>query len=284
MSDWTEYAVIYQREQLKFWQHWLEDAKKNQAKSTQPEAFDSFIKTAERNVTRAEGQLEKLGHRVAIQGGAKARKAQPMSEEAKPLSPDAEALAHAYGAGPVTVSAQGGGRAHVEAVAKAVQAWNRATGVAVFRLSNDPNADIVIRTDPKDIVATSETGSSMTAAGTEHTLQNSVGTPSGVQGSINLSPGFAADSATIGHELGHAVGLAHPGPPTDPYRDTQSLMGSSGDARKISYSEAALIRSSVVIIPAPVSNRSDGLPERPFSFALLTIARTVLYESKEKLL
>jgi hypothetical protein len=147
---------------------------------------------------------------------------------------DVEAVAHGYGAGPVTVYAKADGVANkaqaLVNTAKAVRAWNQATGIAVFTLVSTPDlADIVVNmSDEADPL-------NPDVAGT--------GTPlpapdlSGTTGVVNVF-GDGTNPQVLAHEFGHTLGLSHPGPPGFEYEDPNSIMGNGPG---VSYKEAALV-------------------------------------------
>lgn len=211
-------------------------------------SYNQFLKQLAKRLQEEKTRRE---HRAGTKGASHARSADERSREPKTLSPeylasrglppDIEQVAHAYGAGPVTVYADTQNTSRPEAtlrnVAKAVAAWNAATSVSLFRLvPSREGADIVINAN------------AATNPGSGHGLTQpggagGVGTPSasetGTRGQVSTFGDLAASQArVVKHELGHAVGLDHPGPPNAPYDDPNAVMGGGN----ISWKEAQLVR------------------------------------------
>lgn len=157
--------------------------------------------------------------------------------------------AHGFGAGPVTVYARPPkkpfiladdmypdledrdkyeryvNRTHEIGLANAVRMWNKAAGVAVFRVVDAPEgADIIMKFtgDLQNEGAAAE--------------GSPVGTkPGESRGAVWFDRDQPSGKRTVAHELGHAVGLGHPNTgatraasgPTKDYADTQQLMSSA---------------------------------------------------------
>jgi hypothetical protein len=152
-----------------------------------------------------------------------------------------EEYAHSFGAGPVTVyvktappnATKGTGAAgdfedyQLQAAAEAVRRWNRATGVAVFQITDNPDsADIVVNIKP-DASPVNEDG--VPVLGNAGIRSFSGETP---DASANVFQYGYADPDVYTHELGHTIGLDHPDTPRTrqdgTYSDPKLLMSGGG--------------------------------------------------------
>lgn len=208
------------------------------------ETVDDIRKYAEQSRAYEETKAALLADltsssRQAGVAGASAAHRSPATHQRPQTFDQFATLAHAYGEGPVTVSPKyeknlAHPKRDLAALAKAVAAWNKATGIAMFRLVDDQEADIVV---------------SITAAGGDQAGAPgaaATGSPPGynegqTQGQINVY-GENTDPAVYKHELGHTLGLAHSGVGTDTYASTTSVMGSANNP---SAAEGAVVAANL---------------------------------------